>query len=184
MASRQRGHQPSKPGTTSSPAQGPVRPTTGSSSWSTVRSASARAASMASTTRSTWSGVIRTDGGSREAAHGADDRPAHQAARSVAATRCTVPRGPYVFTSSRRSQRAARTSARVVPAVRMPSASSAAAITWACMPTTARVASADVRRGRLNPCLSRRRAHTCSQERARTPRSNHCVDHVRGCRPA
>ena len=115
-----------------------------------VRSSSRSAASSAATTASVSSGSSRTPSG-WPPGFGTEPSAASHHARSAAGSTCTVPRGPNVLTSDRSSQSAAATSARVVPATRSASDTSAADITWACAPAIAAAASGSDPSGAVEP---------------------------------
>ena len=166
MACRHRGHMPWNAGITRSLAQAPVRAATSAPSSSAVSSAPASAAAIAATTSSACPGVSRSFGAQGMAGVGtAPSAPVHSG-RSVVGSRCTVPRGPYVFTRLRSFHSASRTVARVAPSTRSPTDTSAADITWACAPHMAATASAGpaARAGADNPCRSSRRPHTSAQD--------------------
>lgn len=102
---------------------------------------------------------------------------AHHIGRSRAGSRCTVPRGPCVFTREGEGggggavgetvgHRASRTSARVTPSARRPTDSSAADSTWAWTPSIAAATSATgvpVRADMARNCRSKRRALAAAQ---------------------
>lgn len=161
---RQRGHRSWKAGITRSPAQEPVRATTSSLSSSTVRHTPSRASPIAATICRACCSVTRTSGADWLAPDGTAGNAAHHNGSSRAGSRCTVPRGPCIFTSESGAgapHSAARTSARVALPARIPTDTSAADSTWACAPSIAPTTSAtgvpspaDVARN----CRSSRRA--------------------------
>lgn len=121
---------------------------------------------MAATTSSACSSVSRTSGANGLAPDGIAVSAAVQKGSSAVGSRCTVPRGPYVFTSVRSSHSAARTPARVAPSVRRPTDSSAAESTCAWAPSMVLATSATgvpAGAGAPRNCRSARRALACSQ---------------------
>jgi hypothetical protein len=95
---------------------------------------------------------------------GAEDRAATHVGSSAVGSRCTVPRGPKVFTKSPVSHSAFRTVSLVPVGSRRAIDTSAADINCACVPATADTTSAGPPAiGVDRPCRARRRAHTSGQ---------------------
>jgi hypothetical protein len=153
-------------GMTRSSAQSPAAPTTAESSSAKVSSLPVSAVPIASTTVSVWSAVILIDSGTEPPAGTAPSAAVHSG-RSAAGNRCTVPRGPNVFTSDRSAHNAWRTAARPRPSSRRPRDTSAADITCACAPHIAAVAATGSAHGDSRPCRDIRRAHTVGQASSR-----------------
>jgi hypothetical protein len=140
-----------------------------------VSSASSSASAIAATTSSAWPGVRPAFCWVPGVTGSADTAPVHSG-RSLAGSRCTVPRGPNVFTRLCSDCTAARTSLRVRPVSRSPIDHSAAAITWACAPQMAVAArsGAAPASGADIPCRAIRLAQACAQER-RGSSAGRCV---------
>jgi hypothetical protein len=125
---------PLNAGMASSPAHDPVRATMASPSSAAVSSPARSASAIATMISSVCPGV--RNGCRIPARGGIAPRAAVQRGRSSAGSRCTVPRGPYVLTRLRSSQRLRRTSAWEIASERIPTDNSAAAKTWARAPRT------------------------------------------------
>lgn len=165
MTERHRGHIPWKAGSTSSPAQGPVRATTSSLSSSMVSRTPSSASPIASTISSVCEGVRRSPGLKGLGPPGIADNAAVQKGSSATGRKWIVPRGPYVLTRLGSSPHSAsRTSCRVAPSMRSPTDSSAADITCACAPSIASTTSP----GPASPGLAEARRNCRSMRRALT----------------
>ena len=120
-------------------------------------------APIPATTSSSCAGASRTDGSNDGSGRGTAASAPVQRGRSRVGSRCTVPRGPNVLTSSRVSHSAARTSSRPAPASRCPTDSSAALRICACTPHVAAATVVGSGPGAGRKCRSSRRASTCGQ---------------------